>query len=197
MRQPGTGVPLHSAIRPQFGGPGQPGTPSGEYSWNQPQQPSRGSGHTYPQSHQTALPKIPAFTKQSHSPIPLPSYIQHGVASSEMIGGRASPLSQLCQNPFSGSEPTSEFGHHPPRPTSTAPPKPVTSQYSQHPMTGPSTSGHHDSMQEVQWTQLFEAPRSTPPAVAQVSAAMPDASMEQYHLPEQEASEYAEPSTSF
>ncbi|KAK1754739.1 DNA damage-responsive transcriptional repressor RPH1 [Echria macrotheca] len=189
MRQPSTGVSLHSAIRPQFGGPGQPGTPSGEYSWIQPQQPSTGSGHTYPQSHQTALSKLPAFTKQSHSPIPLPSYIQHGVASSETNGGRASPLSQLFQNPFSGSEPTSEFGHHPPRPTSTAPLESVTSHYSQ--------TGHHDSMQEVQWAQLFEAPRSTPPAVAQVPTTMPDAPMEQYHLTEPEASEYADPSTSF
>jgi hypothetical protein len=101
---PGAG-PLHPAIRPQYGAP-------------QPQHPGQASHHhwqTAPQPPTAAAsqPKQP-FTKQSHSPIPLPPYVR-----------------QMAPGPPSAPKPSAPNRH----------PEQATSQAPQNPFAAPPTAG--------------------------------------------------------
>lgn len=108
VRRPGA-RPLHPAIRPQYGGPAQQQTPNAR----------RASG---PSQGRPSAPKPSTFNKQSHSPIPLPPYVQKMAASAS----KPSPLSRPPQqansasinipNPPSEHAPSStvEKSEHPP-----------------------------------------------------------------------------------
>lgn len=113
VRRPGS-RPLHPAIRPQYGGPAQ----QQQHNARRPSGPS--------QERRPSAPKAPAFHKQSHSPIPLPPYVQKMAASTS----KSSPLSRPPQQANN---------------TNTDTPKPAPEQ--SHSST-PSTSGQPSPLQQ-------------------------------------------------
>ncbi|EAQ86808.1 hypothetical protein CHGG_08061 [Chaetomium globosum CBS 148.51] len=87
-RQPNAG-PLHPATRPQYDAP-QPqhgGQPSHHVWQAVPQAPS----HTSSQPAHTPIQGKPQFTKQSHSPIPLPPYVRQMATASPVALKQAAP----------------------------------------------------------------------------------------------------------
>jgi hypothetical protein len=94
-------APLHPAIRPQYGAP-SPHSPAyqlTDHAWSPaPQTPNSGPP-SRPSSPHSAVPKTQSFAKQSHSPIPLPSYVKQLATSSSTGVSKASPLSQPPEQP--------------------------------------------------------------------------------------------------
>lgn len=108
-RRPSSGS-LHPAIRPQYGVPQpQEGQPKHHVWQAAPQRPAAAP----PQPAQPPTTQVPAqaaqtkqpFTKQSHSPIPLPPYVRQ-MSTASPSASKASPLSR----------PPERAGSHPPPP---------------------------------------------------------------------------------
>ncbi|KAK0704860.1 hypothetical protein B0H67DRAFT_545450 [Lasiosphaeris hirsuta] len=128
IRQPGS-VPLHPAIRPQYGNPrtwqNSPNQAS-DKSWSMsPQAQAQGPGSApapvpapvpaRPAAQSAAPAKAQVFAKQSHSPIPLPPYVKQAAMASASAGSRSSPLSRPPQQPTSRT-PGPAAGADPPAP---------------------------------------------------------------------------------
>ncbi|KAH6851093.1 hypothetical protein B0I37DRAFT_429572 [Chaetomium sp. MPI-CAGE-AT-0009] len=148
-RQPNAG-PLHPATRPQYGAP-QPqhgGQPS-QHVWQAaPQAPS----HTLSQPAHTPAQGKPQFTKQSHSPIPLPPYVRQMAAAS--IGPKP---------PTQGRTPEQGGPQLPPKDSSTAAPasgRPLSGVRAT-PASTPNLQPHQSLPQQDQWA---------PPGGGQVGA---------------------------
>ncbi|KAL2184985.1 hypothetical protein L209DRAFT_808244 [Thermothelomyces heterothallicus CBS 203.75] len=113
-RQPGQG--LHPANRPQYAAPQQqqqqqqPGQPS-QHVWRATSQPPS-------QAPKPSAQAKPVFTKQSHSPIPLPPYVRQ-MATASPSGSKPSALSQP---PGQASQPSPP---QEPAPVAVASPRPA------------------------------------------------------------------------
>ncbi len=93
IRQPPS-APLHPAIRPQYGAPWPQDASAGQRNHHAWSTPSQTPGAAVPQPQPVAqVPAKPAFTKQSHSPIPLPPYVRQ-IAAASPSGSKQSPLSR-------------------------------------------------------------------------------------------------------
>ncbi|KAK4179470.1 hypothetical protein QBC36DRAFT_287564 [Triangularia setosa] len=101
IKQPGS-VPLHPAINPQYGAslqqqPSQQvgNDHSNQQTWSVGPPVSTPVPIPQPRTINPAPPPAkPTFTKQSHSPIPLPPYVRQMNMSSAPNGQKASPLSK-------------------------------------------------------------------------------------------------------
>ncbi|KAK3344275.1 hypothetical protein B0T25DRAFT_573227 [Lasiosphaeria hispida] len=150
IRQPGS-IPLHPAIRPQYGSPGP---------WSmspQAQVPEPPPAPARPAAQSAAPAKAQIFAKQSHSPIPLPHYVKQAAMTSANSGSRNSPLSRPPQQPASRA-PEPAAGTDPPPPRQL--PLPTA------------------SMECVTPTQIHDQP---PPRVDMKTAQAAPPSMQQYH----------------
>ncbi|KAK4455228.1 DNA damage-responsive transcriptional repressor RPH1 [Podospora aff. communis PSN243] len=145
-------LPIHPAYRQQSGSWLQsPASQAGEERpWSPyPNSPAPHSGepHSRPPSQHGASSKTQWFTKQSHSPIPLPPYVKQAVATSSTPATKTSPLSDpISQSlvksakPVDGSD-SAPYQHQQPQlPPATAeppfdnsaapaPPQDVSEQY--------------------------------------------------------------------
>ena len=132
MEHPGS-APLHPAIRPQYGGSWQQ-SPEGpvQMAW-QPRSQSSTPTRSIPmhppmQTHTPAPPKQSTFTKQSHSPIPLPPYVKQAMNNGPTNTPKPSPLSYITkQEEPSTSGPSTSYqpataNLAPPPPSSATPP---------------------------------------------------------------------------
>ncbi|KAK0639078.1 hypothetical protein B0T16DRAFT_394869 [Cercophora newfieldiana] len=186
-------LPLHPIYRQQFGSwPQSPASQMGEYPWlrhsNSPAL-SPGPSHSRPSSQHSALSKAPSFTKQSHSPIPLPSYARLATASSAS-GPGASPLSgppPKNPEPISVVNPSTQQHQQPPLPPSqqsfssvTAPTPPPQQMF-----------GQYNAPQELQWAPPYEAPSATGPFDPALNAySAPQPPPNQYQAPEQQQGQH-------
>ncbi|KAK5651206.1 hypothetical protein OQA88_12713 [Cercophora sp. LCS_1] len=178
---------LYPAMRPQHGG-SRSGTPGQLSDGGWPRQspaPTSGGGPARSSSQQPGASKAPAFTKQSHSPIPLPPYVKQAMAASSSGPQKPSPLSQppqqqaSPQQPFQQSRPEhasagpvikSEFP--PPAPAGYPPNPPNPANTPTYP-TANYTPSHHNTQaapqyaapeyyqasQQFQWAPQYEPQR--------------------------------------
>ncbi|GAB1313443.1 hypothetical protein MFIFM68171_03653 [Madurella fahalii] len=162
IRSPAS-APLHPAIRPQYGAPwSQHASPSNQHGW--PATPQT-SASTPPQpAAQAPAPAKPAFTKQSHSPIPLPPYVRQ-MATASPSNSKPSPLSRPPEQATSHLAPQNPFK--------------ATSTQAQSPGQAPSTAGYPGTPQQGQWTEPgggavgSPAPAYAPPGPPAAAQASP------------------------
>ncbi|KAK3986603.1 hypothetical protein QBC44DRAFT_134865 [Cladorrhinum sp. PSN332] len=101
IKQPGS-APLHPAINPRYGHPDQ--APPQALTPGPPPRPA-----------QVPTPsKSASFTKQSHSPIPLPPYVRQMAMSATPTTSRSSPLSQQAA-PTNGQKSAPQHSHYMPQ----------------------------------------------------------------------------------
>ncbi|KAK3361055.1 hypothetical protein B0T24DRAFT_671693 [Lasiosphaeria ovina] len=101
VQQP-VSTPLHPAIRPQYGSPWSDMSQNNSNTWSSPT-PNKPSP---PPARPSAQAKAPTYHKQSHSPIPLPSYVKQVPVLAAANNPIPSPLSRpplLAASPQTGS----------------------------------------------------------------------------------------------
>ena len=168
LRQPNAGQ-LHPATRPQYGAPQhQHGDQLNHHIW---QAVPQATSHTSSQQAHTPMQGKPQFTKQSHSPIPLPPYVRQMTT--------ASPVGP--KQPGPGRTAEQGGSHVPSKDSSTAPPastRPLTGaratpapasnvhpQQQNPPQQGqwaPPGSGQINSIANPQWAPQGAMPTPSP-----------------------------------
>ncbi|KAM7219772.1 hypothetical protein V8F06_004806 [Rhypophila decipiens] len=146
VRQPGS-APLHPAIRPQYGGP----VPQQKVNMAPNARRSTGSQERRLSSQTPFAPKTPSFHKQSHSPIPLPAYVQKMATSAP----KSSPLSRPPRRTDNTSTPKPAAEKAPTPPCNTV----------QHPSLQPSAS--FNTVPPVQQPRVQQQAPFNPVAPAQ------------------------------
>jgi hypothetical protein len=163
-------IPLHPAYRQQPGSwPQSPASQAGERPWSPyPNSPASNSGqpHSRPSSQHGVSSKAQSFTKQSHSPIPLPPYVKQATSTSSAPAPKTSPLSGplLQHNPmFKSAEPmdgssSAPYQHQQPQPPSaTAEPR---FNNSTAPAPPQGAFGQYIPPQHIQWAPPYSAEAS-------------------------------------
>jgi hypothetical protein len=164
-------LPIHPAYRQQSGSWLQsPASQAAEERpWSPyPNSPAPHSGepHSRPPSQHGATSKAQSFTKQSHSPIPLPPYVKQAAATSSAPATKTSPLSDpLSQRnplvksaePMDGSN-SAPYQHQQPQPPPATAEPPFDTSTAPAPPQG--VSGQYIQPQQIQWASTYSAEAS-------------------------------------
>ncbi|KAK0614331.1 hypothetical protein B0T14DRAFT_499626 [Immersiella caudata] len=167
---PPSSIPMHPTYQQPSGSwPHSPASQTGERAWSPyPNSPALGSGqpHSRPSSQHGTLPKVQSFTKQSHSPIPLPPYVKQAAAASSASARKASPLSgppSQHSTSLNSPEPTSGTNSAPFQNRQQQPP-PAAAEPSSSNATAPvppqGAFGQYNQPQQLQWALPYSSQAS-------------------------------------